>query len=519
MKNNAIPRALALRAAEVLAREPAPSSNGNHTVVALSAAFAPLPDEVSDIASPLVHTPQLDPAALYGIIGEYVISLAPHTEAHPAGVLASLLVAAGALIGREPFQRLDSSRHSASLFALIVGPSSDGRKGTAVSAARALIERTDSEFERANIANGLSSGQGLLYRLRDAPPPAAPSANAAKVRSPDTGVQDKRLLVCEEEFAQQLRLMNGRENTLSTVLRSAWDGKTLNSLTKGEPLTVTDPHVGLIAQITGEELEATAGAIEYSNGFLNRFLFFYVRRTKSLPFADPLPDAQMVPLARRMRDAVTFAKDAGEVTLSTAARALWATEYERLSVGAAGRVGQITKRGAPIVRRLAMIYALLDCSRTMEVEHLNAALAVWRYSLDSVRFLFRRSPGLSALATRLLEALSDAGADGLDKVALWKASGSNNRPVGEMNKALDELRTTGLADVTEIAQTSGRPRQVWRARAFCFADDGKIGIMGVMGNDEPVIVVNSPKTHNSYLPNEREVAPRLSSGPYRTRQI
>jgi hypothetical protein len=258
-----------------------------------------------------------------------------------------------------------------------------------VQAARALLECVDPAFDHANVSNGLASGQGLLYRLRDAPLPVPPESSGGRAHSPDGGVADKRLLVVEEEFGQQLRLMNGRESTLSSVPRTAWDAKTLNSMTKGEPLAVTDPHVGLIAQIAGEELESTAGATEYTNGFFNRFLFVYVRRTKSLPFADPLPESEI----------------------------------------------------APIVRRVAMIFALLDGARTIQPEHLTAALAVRRYSSDSTRFLFRQSPGLSALATRLLDALSGAGAPGLDRTALWKASGSHNRTAGEMNKALEEIRT------------------------------------------------------------------------------
>ena len=39
------------------------------------------------------------------------------------------------------------------------------------------------------------------------------------------GVRDKRLLVFEGEFAQVLRVMRRDGNTLSGILRNAWDGR------------------------------------------------------------------------------------------------------------------------------------------------------------------------------------------------------------------------------------------------------------------------------------------------------
>jgi hypothetical protein len=45
------------------------------------------------------------------------------------------------------------------------------------------------------------------------------------------------------------------------------------------------------------------------------------------------------------------------------------------------------------VVRLAMIYALLGCSQHIGAEHLGAALAIWRYSTDSGRWIFGDSLG------------------------------------------------------------------------------------------------------------------------------
>ena len=51
----------------------------------------------------------------------------------------------------------------------------------------------------------------------------------------DPGVADKRLLVYEPEFANVLKQTERQGNTLSAVVRNAWDGRDLRSLTKNSP--------------------------------------------------------------------------------------------------------------------------------------------------------------------------------------------------------------------------------------------------------------------------------------------
>src|SRR5438309_1857285 len=55
--------------------------------------------------------------------------------------------------------------------------------------------------------------------------------------------------------------------------------------------------------------------------------------------------------------------------------------------------GAMTSRAEAQVMRLAMIYALLDCSEAIRVEHLEAALAVWQYAEASVNHVFGGSAG------------------------------------------------------------------------------------------------------------------------------
>jgi hypothetical protein len=411
-------------------------------------------DEVdeADAGSFLGATPVLDPDAYRGTVGELVQTIAPHTEAHPAGILVALLVGVGAQLGRGPHQVIDGTRHGANLYALLVGPSMDGRKGTAVSYARRVLRELDADFA-ANVASGLTSGQGVIYHVRD-------GVDAKGERAADAGVTDKRLLILEAEMGGALRQMQGRENTLSPVLRDAWDANTLRTLARTNALTATDPHIALLGQISAEELRSLVSDVDFTGGLLNRFLFVHVERTRLLPFGGDVPVTALAPLVERLRYRLPAARAVGLVTFTSDGADWWRGHYAELSTGRAGRVGIATRRGAPIVRRLAMLYALCDGRTQMARGDFEAAYAVWRYSVASATLAFGAAD-FSPIARRLLEAMLDAGPEGADRRALRRASGSNNFPADRIVAALEELRSAGVARATR-EETAGRPREVWR---------------------------------------------------------
>ena len=70
-----------------------------------------------------------------------------------------------------------------------------------------------------------------------------------------------------------LKVMTREGNTLSPVIRSAWDSGDLRSLTKNSPARATGAHVSIIGHITKDELRRLLTETESANGFANRFLF------------------------------------------------------------------------------------------------------------------------------------------------------------------------------------------------------------------------------------------------------
>jgi len=117
----------------------------------------------------------------------------------------------------------------------------------------------------------------------------------------DAGIADKRLLLVESEFAGTLRVLGREGNTLSPILRRAWDRGDLRSLTKNSPAVATDAHVSIIGHVVAEELRRHMTATEAAGGFGNRLLWVCARRSKCLPEGGSWSAADAAPFVARLR--------------------------------------------------------------------------------------------------------------------------------------------------------------------------------------------------------------------------
>lgn len=419
----------------------------------------------SQVAHPEPAWPKLDDAALYGLAGKIVHTINPHTEADPVAVLLNVLTAFGNCINATAHTKVQHDTHPAKLFVVQVGDTSKGRKGTAWSTPHHLFSRCDPNWAKERVKTGLSSAEGLIYHVRDALYKKQPVKDRGRVTGyqevmVEEAVDDKRLLILESEFASTLTVMSREGNTLSTALRDAWDKSTLSTLTRNSPLTATQVHISLIAHITKQELLARLDDTSKANGFANRFLFALVKRSKELPEGGAVPDEELQPLAARLSEVITFARTATELKRGTEAKELWAAVYHDLSKGKPGLLGAVLSRAEAQVLRLSVIYALLDKSSVVRVEHLRAALAVWEYCERSALLIFSNRLG-DPTADRILEALRTAGAKGMTDTDLYELFGGN-KSANERARALTLLLDLGLVKQRK-EETGGRPRTLWVA--------------------------------------------------------
>jgi hypothetical protein len=132
----------------------------------------------------------------------------------------------------------------------------------------------------------------------------------------------------------------------------------------------------------------------------------------------------------------------GEMHRDEEARVIWHAVYGDLSEGKPGMFGAITSRAECLVVRLSMVYAVLDHSSVIKAAHLKAALAVWRYCEDSVRFIFGDSLG-DETADEILRQLRSR-PDGMTRTEI-RDHFQKNRSAAEIGRALGVLQEYGLA--------------------------------------------------------------------------
>jgi Protein of unknown function (DUF3987) len=343
-------------------------------------------------SSAQIRKPSLAEDALYGPAGDFVRSVNPFTEADPVAFLSNLLTAYGNVVGHTPHFKVGNTRHSLNLFVVQVGTISKARKGTAWSAVSYTFHRIDKLWSETRIKSGLFSGEGLIRAVRDQSTETRPIKEKGRVVDYDVivdeGVSDKRLLLIEGGFNHALKLMSREGNILSTVIRQAWDTGNLHALTKNNPITATRAHISMIAHITREELLEHLNETETASGFANRFIWLSVERSKIIPNPQGVPQEILSPLVERIIKAVNFARTVEEITRDQMADRLWAEVYPNLSKAEEGLIGAVISRAEAQVMRLACLYALLDQSKTVGSKHLEAALALWRYSETSARLIF-----------------------------------------------------------------------------------------------------------------------------------
>jgi hypothetical protein len=398
--------------------------------------------------------PILADPALYGLAGEVVRAVEPHSEADPAAVLMQFIAAFGNVIGAGSHCLVEASRHGLNLFAVLVGESSKARKGTSWGHVRRLFEPVDSEWTSNRVTGGLSSAEGLINEVRD-----------------ESDVPtDKRLMVVQDEFASVLRIMAREGNNLSPILRSAWDCGTLRTLVKNDPLKATNAHISMVGHITRPELLKYLSETEAHNGFANRLLWVCVKRSKCLPEGGMVPLETLIELSKRIADAVEWAKqDAREFRRNDEARKLWAAVYPKLSEGQPGLLGAATSRAEAQTLRLSAVYAALDCSSIIRVEHLRAALAVWDYAFASARYIFGDATG-DVVADRIREALQGAGAEGLTRTQIRDLLGKH-ASTDRIAQALTQLAALGIAS-RQTVNTLGRSIELWTATEATKATEG-----------------------------------------------
>ncbi len=179
------------------------------------------------------------------------------------------------------------------------------------------------------------------------------------------------------------------------------------------------------------------------------------------PGGGSVPQSVIVDLTEKIQGAVAWTTaNQRELRRDESARELWAAVYPHLSDGVPGLLGTATSRAEAQVLRLSGLYAVLDQSAVIRVEHLRAAFALWDFCFGSARFIFGDSTG-EPVAERIRSALNEAASQGMTRTQirdLFKRHASSH----QVEQALSMLAKLGVAVRSKVG-SEGRSTELWFA--------------------------------------------------------
>lgn len=392
--------------------------------------------------------PTLDDTVFDCYLGHLVRHIEPTSEADPIAILASLLSFAGVYLGQGPHTRAGDDPHPLLIWPMIIGHTNTGKKGTSWSAAKRLIRATDPTFATTNIKSGLTSGEGLAQRF------------AIDEGDPDAAPRDLRLLAFENEWAGVMSKMRREGNSLSAILRSAWEGGDLSTLTVNARVA-PESHVAILAHITPEEFRAKLSDADMAGGTYNRFLPLAVAWSKALPESTGADSHLINGLATAFARRLDTAAGLGMLTFTDDARTLWRELYLEFNTDTNHpKVQQFVSRALPYCLRIAALHAALDGETRIHLAHLKAAAALVRYSIDTARALFTDT----TTPARLADWITEAGEAGRTKKDITTVFFGGHKKATEINAMLDQLIDAGrITRTLRRREGGGRGTEIYTA--------------------------------------------------------
>lgn len=313
-----------------------------------------------------------EPDAFAGLLGELVEDLADGTDASLVGLLGSTIAYCGALVpGHAYFHRTQTS----SPFIALVGESSVGRKGTAMTRVMdAMSQALETSTVHRVVMDGINSGEGLVsalhYRREHYP------------QEPTVG------MVFEEEYATLLAARGRDGSTLDPKMRQAFDGGPLSNRKVAETKTVMPPYwLPALIGITPIELRQRLEPGALQSGSANRWLYLPVVRR------DVIPTNAAPVFSKDNRQAIVDAHRAAQripplLEVDAAVTRMLAEYADFLPSVAFGLGRDLTRRLGIIAFRVALVQALLERATRVTLDHLRRALALTEYARRGIAWIF-----------------------------------------------------------------------------------------------------------------------------------
>lgn len=397
---------------------------------------SPSIDDDDDKDLPVSAPPQQTDLMLPGLLGEISRTCCNKTEAVPIAVAANLLVWFMTHIGRLRYIMIGDDQQWLNNYFLLIGPSGMG-KGVSGKAPYRIFKRVQEHLELnfkhafdagkgngmkayppPNVhVGGLSSGEGLGFALDD----------GDNTSIPGRVIIDKRLLIIESEMANVLCQMSRQGNTLSVQLRNAYDGVDIRPMTKRDRVSVSDPYINVMGNITPDELlRFDDDKTQSFNGLLNRFLMLWTKPQKLVSRPYGLEQTQIDQFATVIAENVMLARNGHfevhwkkirtlslPVDIDEDAWDLFDSVYSQLmNQPCSKRIASLIKRHRVHVLLMACALSLFEGLSTVSKGMMQAALEWIDYSRKSIVYCYNthkeqlKSEISHAIARKVLYAIA-----------------------------------------------------------------------------------------------------------------
>jgi hypothetical protein len=416
-----------------------------------------------------VHKPILDEVALEGPIGKWVIRTLPYSETGSAALLFQALTVFGNMIGAKehggiaPGFLAEKSRHRTSMYVLLIGESSKAGKGDSWSQVHNFLSPLDPEW---NQITGVQTGEAIIKMMADdletGEVAVIQGERVAHVRK--GGVRDRRCCIQEPEFGRVMHVSKRPGANIKDVLKVYWDSGSTANITASEQRVSTDVTLSFVTHVTPHEILTDTPEGDFLNGYLNRFLLVHTERTQRLPDAQGLPEHKLDILRGPLLWALEFAREeAPEVyDFSDDAWDRWVQlnkdmEREDKEDVTDHIVSAMQSRKRPYIRRTSVIYAVSNMHDRIELNDLEAAIALYQYHVDTTKYHFGQfvsNPNANKLHKALL-----ANPAGLFRSEITNEVFKRARNAGAQTEdAIRVLTEHGIAVIDKVSKDGSRKK-------------------------------------------------------------
>lgn len=378
--------------------------------------------------------PEPPPEVYHGWFSGYVELVENTTEAPNQFHLASALTIIGAYAGRNVYTKLASGRVYPNNYTVLTGNSSESKKDTAMKRAWDMAVGPESIRERTALPyvekGGVASAESFIKGLTN----------------------QSNVVIRMSEFSEVLA--NARRKgttTILTMLMKAWDTPPqLSNDSLTNPAMAINPFVSVLAGTQPEVLAADLIGSDITSGFANRIMFVPGSGKGHNSWPDEVDElklhAHWVKVRANLR---AYGIDEYiPVNRTPEVIELW-DQFYCAPRGETAIERTMSQRHQILVLKVALIFAISDCYKTIEHVHLARAIVFVNWMWEALKPLISgwATSNDNRLEQRIMEVLRQTGP--IKRRILWHKSKNPRWSANDFARLVRSMTDNGTIAMNE----------------------------------------------------------------------